>query len=248
MKSNVNLASQRLRGRVLPVEFTSGYLARFRVVVGTSNVVSYYRSAALEIEPGNLDERKPWLEPLDKYLIYGSSKPQPLDYYLLSLVQEGLAINSPPREKNVPTVTQMVGRAWWFEAAPISTYRDKWSLQRALSPTIQKRMDQWKLGSPGIDSRSMKSSEQLALLGVEQFTKELKRQSGIACRVQQQERQAQIVFDDCPFCVNQSPLCYVFLGVFEGLLIWLHGWGAESQVLVVDKVLSTGHSIVVRTG
>jgi hypothetical protein len=231
-----------LYGKSLPVPFAYGYLCAFQAVVGTASVISSYRSAALDSEPGDFSERKAWLDPIDRYLVFGSGKPQPLDYFFLSLIQQGLAINFPSRERRI-AITQEVGRTWWFGDAPISTYQDRESLHKRFAPSLWKNLDTWKFGAPGIDIHSVKSSEQLAQLGVQTFASELMQQSGIACQVHQLDKQMKVVIAECPFCLHQSPLCHVFLGVIDGLVAWLQGMNEHPQAMKVNETVSTGHSI-----
>jgi hypothetical protein len=54
---------------------------------------------------------------------------------------------------------------------------------------------------------------------------------------------------ECPFCLHEHDLCYVFAGIVSGLLDWLHGhWGREStvhQYLRLNDHTSTNHRLVI---
>jgi hypothetical protein len=118
-------------------------------------------------------------------------------------------------------------------------------IRKLFVPMIGKQLDQWKIGAPRIDFSSAWTKQQLATLGVQSFTEQLARQSGIECQVQRRNEQAHIVVDMCPFCLNRYATCQVWLGVIDGLLAWLHGPDSESAVLQINELASTGHSITI---
>jgi len=246
----MNINEIEIYGRTLPVYFAMGYINAFMVAMGKSNVMSYYQAISHEIDPGkSLAGAKPWLDPLYCYFGMGSGKPQPLDYFFLTFLQAGLSKNTPPKERVVPGVTKRVGKIWWFGDAPISTYQDRQSLQYVFVPNIKVKLDIYKFGAPDIDHLSVKSSAELAHMGVQTFAEELSKLSGIECQVQIRNSnfQLEVVINECPFCLNKSTLCHVFVGVIEGLLEWMHGThqpNAISTRMMINEQITTSHSII----
>jgi hypothetical protein len=213
-----------------------------------SLITLLYNAAAKTILPAIIDIKQ-WIRPLDRYFVNIPEPPEPLDYLHLSLIQYGLHIAFPAhiRRKIVPMMTHKIGRAWWYGDAPISVHQDRYSLQRILTPIILERLDQQKIGAPNITSLSVSSEDKLAQLGVQTFVNELHKQSYISIQSHARRTSLEISIIECPFCLGRSQLCQVFLGVFEGLLEWLHGAlpiSVEAPKLRLNEDISTGHRIV----
>jgi hypothetical protein len=214
---------------------------------GNSAIMLWYPAAAEDIVPARLDVKQ-WLEPLQRYFLPRPTPPQPLDYAFVALLQQGLSkIFARQKQRIVPLITRKVGKRWWHGEEPISIYKDTYSLQKLLAPIIQERLDEHKLNAPQVTSFSFKSSAELARLGVQIFTNELQKQGEIACQLDGNKASLTITITECPFCLGQSELCQVFLGVLEGLLEWYHRAYPRSTIdpaMKINEDVSTAHRIV----
>lgn len=238
-----------LQEKYLPMVFSYGYLSAFQVVMGRSNVESYYQSASDLLDPtSDRNMYKSWLEPLYSYFGRGLDAPQPLDYFFLRLIQAGLIRAMPSKDQLLQKITRKIGKVWWYGDAPISTYQDKQSLNYLLSQIIREKLDNFKFGSIHTEHSLVKSSDQLINLGIRFFIEELSARSNINCNLDiKYDSQITFIVSDCPFCTQQSISCHVFLGVIESFLEWAHGMHQPNPIstrIIINEVTSTGHYII----
>lgn len=240
-----------LTGKHLPVIFAEGYIDAWQDRFGHSSVMSFCQSGA-KARMTSFQLPPDWSSPMDAYVNFDVC--HPLDYTFLALIQEGFYIAFPDRETSYPKVTRNVGTRWWFGNPLLDTNKDTKSLQTLFGPTIVLCLDAWKYvpSMNGdivdlIETGKVKSARQLAQLGVRTFVEAFCEQSGITWHVTETDTEMQLTIDTCPFCREQSPLCWVFVGIIDGLLVWLHGGNqpnAMSPVIRVNEEASTGHAVV----
>lgn len=237
-----------LHGKTLPQFFTQGYLDGLWNATGSGPFTAAYQGAAQKLVP-DIVLRQQWLEPLLAYFHLVVHDPQPLDYRFVALFQSGFLLNGPDFLKVAQVFTRRAGNAWWFGEEPISTYQDQSSLQKQYASHILAVLDAQKFGAPGITTRNVNNRCELAILGVTAFFDCFQRDSGIDLEVEADGSTIEMQVNDCPFCLHEHDLCYVFSGIVSGLLIWLHGdWGRENSRhwhLILNEQSSTNHRVVI---
>lgn len=234
-----------LHGKTLPVFFMQGYLDGLWHAVGKGNLITAYQLAAQEVVPDKT-MRERWLTPLLAYFHHGTLDPQPLDYRFVALFQSGFQ----SQYMNAARVfTRRAGKEWWFGEPPISTYQDETGLQKHYASRILAAVNPRKFGAPGITTHTIQGYCELGILGVTTFLDLFLAESEIDFQVEADSTGITIEVFECPFCLHEHDLCYVFAGIVSGLLDWLHGhWGRERsahQYLTLDDTASTNHRVVI---
>jgi len=237
-----------LHGKTLPVFFTQGYLDGLWHAVGRGQLSAAYQLAAQDLFPDKTI-RDRWLDPLLAYFHDGTHDPQPLDYRFVALFQSGFQLNGSQYLRAARVFTRRAGKEWWFGEPPISTYQDETGLQKHFAPRIWTALNPGKFGAPEITIRTVKGYRELGIIGVTTFLEHFRQESEIDFQVQTDSNRIDIEVIECPFCLHEHDLCYVFAGIVSGLLDWLHGhWGHEStvhQYLTLNNDTSTNHRVVI---
>ncbi|NJO07023.1 MAG: hypothetical protein HC876_16715 [Chloroflexaceae bacterium] len=242
-------------GHQLPVFFVEGYIKAFVQATGNPNADAFYRAAARRTFTSG-EERYQILSSLETYFerpifSYHLSERRPLDYALLALLFEGMVEANerhPKRDELVRRLSWHTGLLWWLGRAPVSTHLDEGrSLWKLTTSHVESYLDIWKYGSPGITVTTVKSSQELAKMGIIAFFETLQQQADIYCDIHQAEPELVVHFPECPFCLNRSPDCRVFWGITMGLIEWLHGthhFNAVPTTLQMNEANSTSHTLV----
>lgn len=237
-----------LHGKTLPLVFTRGYLDGLWNATGSGPFTAAYQFAAQELVP-DTPPRQQWLAPLLAYFHLVSHDPQPLDYRFVALFQQGFHLNGPAFMNVAQVFTRRAGNEWWFGEAPISTYQNQTSLQQQYASRIWGALAPHKFGAPGVTIHNVKSHCELGILGVMTFLQHFQRESEIDFTIETTSDTIEIEINDCPFCLHEHNLCYVFTGIVAGMLDWLHGhWGRENnryRYLTLNERTSTNHRVVI---
>jgi hypothetical protein len=233
--------------KTLPAPFITGYLWTFQELLGVSQLKAYYSWIAKEFFSDDPALKSTWIATMYQY--FDAKIAQPLNYTFVSFIQYMIQKEFTGRDKGVIALTKKIGTTWWWSEPPISNYDDHTSLSVLLAPAILDQLHTEKRGFPHAPKSEAKSVRELASLGIETFVTQLHQQSGIDLSMQQNSTHIVVAMDVCPFCLNQSHLCYVFWGIVEGFLQWLHGYqqpNAIRPVYQIDQEASTGHSIALK--
>jgi hypothetical protein len=234
-----------LYGKSLPVLCYLGYLRRFEDMHGRGSTQAFIQSAAGAFFDRR-EERDAWLAPVYAYWGLRPQARQPLDYVYVALLEQGLRNAYSSNNQLVMRFTREVGKRWWYGTPPADTWMDYTSLSTVFAPAVLDNLNMLK----HLFRRKKNNwipEKKLIMAGVALFLRSLSSVNGISYGVFQKFARTVIIINECPFCLNQSPLCRVSFGIIEGCLEWLHGGNqpyAMRTQLQIRETESASHMIV----
>jgi hypothetical protein len=219
-------------GTSLAPRFAQSYIDALMVFDDPKRILSYaYLAGRPEFETKEAFHN--WLRPLYPYL--SSGQIEALDYSYVRLLVEGIR-RFYKHEAAAKQRQRQLGKLLVIKGPPIWSLGRETSLQSYFSQGLAEYAKQ-------ISESQLYYFYQREILYCEYILKRLAEESGIAIDIQRSSRRIDVRITSCPFCHNQRADCTVWIGVVEGLLIWLLGereW-QHSKSIQVDTYPYSRH-------
>jgi hypothetical protein len=211
-------------GTSLAPRFAQSYIDALMVFDDPKRILSYaYLAGRPEFETKEAFHN--WLRPLYPYL--SSGQIEALDYSYVRLLVEGIR-RFYKHEAAAKQRQRQLGKLLVIKGPPIWSLGRETSLQSYFSQGLAEYAEEYRKTERYYSGRS-------EIFYCEYILKRLTEESGIAIDTQRDSRRIDFQVESCPFCHNQHDDCTVWIGVIEGLLIWLLGereWQFQKRLKV----------------
>lgn len=219
-------------GTALAPRFAQSYIDALMVFDDPKRILSYaYLAGRQEFETKEAFHN--WLMPLYPYL--SSDQTEALDYSYVRLLIEGMR-RFYKHEAAAKQRQRQLGKLLVIKGPPIWSLGRDSDLQSSFSQGLAEYAKQ-------ISETQLYHLYRSEILYCEYILKRLIEESGIPIDIRKGSREIDFRITSCPFCHNQRGDCTVWIGVVEGLLIWLLGeteW-QRSKTIQVDTYPYSRH-------